>query len=41
LGAVAHKVRNIVFAVLRDGKEFSIITPEEHNENYQRRTTVA
>jgi hypothetical protein len=35
LGAVMHKVCNIIFAILRDSKEFTIITPKEHNENYQ------
>jgi len=30
LGAVMHKVCNIVFAVLRDEKPFAFITPEEH-----------
>ena len=30
LGAVMHKVCNIVFAVLRDEKPFVFITPEEH-----------
>jgi len=34
LGAVMHKVCNIVFAILRDKKEFEIITPEEHQKNY-------
>lgn len=34
LGAVMHKVCNIVFAILRDKKEFTIITPEEHQKNY-------
>jgi transposase len=34
LGAVMHKVCNIVFAILRDSKEFQIITPEEHQTNY-------
>jgi len=34
LGAVMHKVCNIVFAILRDEKEFSIITPEDHQMNY-------
>jgi len=34
LGAVMHKVCNIVFAILRDEKEFRIITPEEHQKNY-------
>jgi len=32
LGAVMHKVCNIVFAVLRDEKPFVFITPEEHRE---------
>lgn len=34
LGAVMHKVCNMVFAILRDEKEFKIITPEEHQKNY-------
>ncbi|SCL97246.1 IS110 family transposase [Sporanaerobacter sp. PP17-6a] len=34
LGAVMHKVCNIVFAILRDEKKFEIITPEEHQKNY-------
>lgn len=34
LGAIMHKVCNIVFAILRDEKEFEIITPEEHQMNY-------
>ena len=34
IGAVMHKVCNIVFAILRDEKEFEIITPEEHHKNY-------
>ena len=34
LGAIMHKVCNIVFAILRDEKEFTIITPEEHQKNY-------
>ncbi len=34
LGAIMHKVCNIVFAMLRDEKEFKIITPEEHQINY-------
>ena len=41
LGAVMHKVCNIVFAVLRDEKAFAIISPKEHNENYQRSVAVA
>lgn len=36
LGAVMHKVCNIVFAILRDEKEFEIITPEEHQKNYNK-----
>lgn len=34
LGAVMHKVCNIVFAILRDEKEFEVITPAEHQVNY-------
>lgn len=34
LGAIMHKVCNIIFAILRDDKEFKIITPEEHQTNY-------
>ncbi len=34
LGAIMHKVCNIVFAILHDEKEFKIITPEEHQANY-------
>ena len=34
LGAVMHKVCNIVFAILRDEKEFTVITPGEHQTNY-------
>jgi hypothetical protein len=34
LGAVMHKVCNIVFAILRDEKPFEIITPEEHRKTY-------
>ena len=34
LGAVMHKVCNIVFAILRDERGFKIITPEEHQKNY-------
>jgi transposase len=41
LGAVMHKVCNIIFAVLRDNKEFCIVTPQEHNERYQNLNKVA
>lgn len=34
LGAVMHKVCNIVFAVLRDEKPFEITTPEIHKARY-------
>ena len=34
LGAVMHKVCNIIFAVLRDETPFSLITPEEHRAAY-------
>ena len=35
LGAVMHKVCNIIFAVLRDNKEFVVISQDEHVKNYQ------
>ena len=34
VGAVMHKICNIIFAMLRDNKPFEIITPEEHCEQY-------
>ena len=37
LGAVMHKVCNIIFAVLRDSKPFTVISNEEHIREYQRR----
>ena len=36
LGAIMHKVCNIVFAVLRDEKPFVMITPDEHRAEYHR-----
>ena len=37
LGAVMHKICNIIFAVLRDNKEFVITSPEVHRIAYQNR----
>ena len=34
VGAVMHKICNIIFAMLRDNKPFEFITPEEHCERY-------
>lgn len=34
VGAVMHKICNIIFAMLRDNKPFEPITPEEHCEQY-------
>ena len=34
VGAVMHKICNIIFAMLRDNKPFEIITPKEHCEQY-------
>ena len=34
IGAVSHKVCNIIFAILRDNKPFEIITPQEHIKQY-------
>lgn len=35
LGAVMHKLCNIVFAVLRDEKPFELIEPQEHRQQFQ------
>ena len=34
MGAVSHKVCNIIFAMLRDNKPFEVITPQEHIKQY-------
>ena len=34
MGAVSHKICNIIFAILRDNKPFEIITPQEHIKQY-------
>ncbi len=34
MGAVSHKVCNIIFAILRDNKPFEITTPQEHIKHY-------
>ncbi len=34
MGAVSHKVCNMIFAILRDNKPFAIITPKEHIKQY-------
>lgn len=36
IGAVMHKLCNIVFAVLRDEKPFVLITPEEHRAAFEK-----
>jgi len=41
LGAVMHKVCNIIFAVLRDNKPFVLITQEQHIQNYKTPTVDA
>lgn len=41
LGAIMHKVCNIIFAVLRDEKPFVLITPEEHKAEYARQKSLA
>jgi transposase len=40
MGAIMHKVCNIIFALLRDEKEFVLITPEQHIENYNAFKTI-
>lgn len=34
MGAVSHKICNIIFAILRDEKPFEIIPPQEHVKQY-------
>ena len=34
MGAVMHKICNIIFAMLRDNKPFEVITPEEHCRHF-------
>ena len=34
MGAVSHKVCNMIFAILRDNRPFEVITPQEHNQKY-------
>ena len=34
VGAVMHKICNIIFAMLRDNKPFEVVTPEEHCKRY-------
>lgn len=41
LGAVMHKVCNIIFAILRDDKPFAVITPAQHQLNYSHRRCLA
>lgn len=41
LGAVMHKICNIIFAVLRAQKEFVITTPAQHKLNYLQHHSVA
>jgi transposase len=36
LGAVMHKVCNIIFAMLRDNNAFAVVTPEQHIQKYSR-----
>lgn len=35
MGAVSHKVCNMIFAILRDNRPFKIITPQEHSKQYK------
>ena len=34
MGAVSHKICNILFAILRDNKPFEMISPQEHIKQY-------
>ena len=41
VGAVMHKICNIIFAMLRDNKPFELITPEEHCKRYAAESPVS
>lgn len=41
LGAIMHKICNIIFAVLRDEKGFELRSPQEHCKQYKRPTQMA
>ncbi len=41
LGAVMHKISNIIYAVLRDNKPFILKTPEEHQKAYKQDLSLA
>jgi hypothetical protein len=41
LGAVMHKVCNIIFAVLRDNKPFELVSPEQHILNFTNSQSIA
>lgn len=41
LGAVMHKLTNIIFAILRDNKPFVLITPDEHRCAYSKHLLLA
>ena len=34
LGAVMHKICNIIYAMLRDNRPYELIAPEEHRKRY-------
>lgn len=41
IGAIMHKVSNIIFAVLRDNRPFVLRTPSEHCNIYKRQMSIA
>jgi len=41
LGAVMHKLCNIVFAILRDEKPFELILPQAHSQRYLKAANAA
>ena len=40
IGAIMHKVSNIIFAVLRNNSAFELRSPEEHRNSYQQSTLM-
>lgn len=41
LGAIMHKVSNIIFAVLRNNSAFELRSPEQHRNSYRRPELIA
>jgi hypothetical protein len=40
IGAVMHKICNIIYAMLRDNRPYEVITPEEHRKRFAERNNM-